>query len=73
MAGPGLIQTLHDLDLVDEWRLLLVPVTVGPGKRLFGEGTLPRAFELAGSRQTGTGAVFLTYRRGGPFRTGSFA
>ena len=45
-GSSNLIQTLLKHDLVDELWLKLFPVTVGPGKRLFGEGTMPAAFEL---------------------------
>jgi hypothetical protein len=53
-------------DLIDELNLLVFPVTLGGGgKRLFGAGTVPTAFELLGSRTTGKGVVISTYRRAG--------
>ena len=45
--GSGdLLQTLVGSDLVDEYRVLVFPVLVGAGKRLFGEGTAPRGLRL---------------------------
>ena len=72
-GSAGLIQTLLEHDLIDEYRLFVFPVTVGGGKRLFGSGTLPATFALKQTRITGSGAVFAAYRRAGPLRTGSFA
>ena len=45
-GSANLIQTLLKNDLVDEFRLKIFPVTLGTGKRLFGEGTLPVSFKL---------------------------
>ncbi len=65
-GSPGLVQTLLQEDLIDELNLLVFPVTLGGGgKRLFGAGTVPTAFELLGSRTTGKGVVISTYRRAG--------
>lgn len=69
--GSGqLLQTLLAHDLVDTLRLWLFPVTVGAGKRLFGEGTLPRSFRLTDSQQSTTGAVLHVYERAGELRYG---
>lgn len=65
-GSSGLAQTLLEAGLVDELNLVLCPVTLGgPGKRLFGAGTVPTAFELARSRVTSKGLVLATYRRAG--------
>lgn len=69
----GLAQTLIEHDLVDEYRLLTFPVILGTGKRLFGSGAVPACLALVTSRTTSTGVVVSVYRRGGPFKTGSFA
>lgn len=64
--GSGnLLQTLLEHDLVDVLRIWRFPVVVGPGKRLFGEGTLPRAFRLLDMQRTDAGAVLHVYERTG--------
>lgn len=72
-ALPHLIQTLLAADLIDEFRLLIYPVVLGTGKRLFGSGATPAAFEVATSTVSPSGVVIATYRRPGDVRTGSFA
>ena len=67
------VQTLIEHDLVDEYRLLTFPVTLGGGKRLFGAGTLPRSLRLVRTGTTGTGVVIGVYRPAGALKTGSFA
>ena len=69
----GLAQTLIAHDLIDEYRLLTFPVTLGRGKRLFGAGTRPGSLALVNSKTTSKGAVISVYRRGGKLDTGSFA
>jgi len=71
-GSAGLIQTLLANDLVDELRLPIVPVTVGEGKRLFGDGTIPRGWRLSSSRATSTGVLIATYQRVGELQTGEF-
>jgi dihydrofolate reductase len=64
--GSGeLVQTLVAHDLVDEFHLLVFPVLIGAGKRLFGQGTIPGALELVDSKTSGTGVVVSTYARTG--------
>lgn len=69
----GLAQTLIENDLVDEYRLLVFPVTLGTGKRLFGSGTVPRTLKLVRSSTTSAGVVVSVYRPAGALKTGSFA
>ena len=57
-----LLQALQAAGLVDEYRLLVFPVVLGTGKRLFGEGTAPTGFTLVDSEVTGTGAVYEVLR-----------
>jgi dihydrofolate reductase len=72
--GSGnMIQTLLKEDLVDELWLKIFPVTLGNGKRLFAEGTMPAAFELTDSKISPSGVIFANYRRSGEVKTGSFA
>lgn len=73
VTGSGdLIQTLIANDLVDEFRLIIHPVLLGSGKRLFGDGTVPTGLELVESRTTSTGSVIQVYRRAGKPEFGSF-
>jgi dihydrofolate reductase len=72
--GSGnLVQTLLKHDLVDELWLKIFPVTLGHGKRLFAEGTIPAAFELVESKVSPKGVIFANYKTKGPVETGSFA
>lgn len=71
--GSGsLIQTLLKHDLVDELWLKTFPVTIGHGKRLFAEGTLPAGFKLQESNASPKGVVVSSYKREGQVETGSF-
>lgn len=73
IQGSGdLVQTLLAHDLIDEFRLMVFPLLLGKGKRLFGQGTLPAALKRVDSRVSGTGVTMGTYRRDGAVRTGSF-
>lgn len=70
--GSGqLVQTLLNNDLVDELWLKTFPVTLGSGKRLFGEGTTAAAFVLTDSLVTPNGVIFANYKRAGAVNTGS--
>ncbi len=66
------LQTLLKNDLVDELRLRIFPVTLGGGKRLFAEGTIPAAFELMDSQALPTGVILANYKRSGDVKTGTF-
>lgn len=68
-----LIQTLLKHDLIDEIDLMVFPLILGKGKRMFGEEAIPAALELAGSKVSTSGVVMSSYRRGGEIKTGSFA
>lgn len=70
--GSGdLAQTLFEHDLVDELWLMTFPVTLGSGKRLFGEGIVPAAFTLTDSLVTPNGVIFANYERAGEVKTGT--
>ncbi|HSX30508.1 MAG TPA: dihydrofolate reductase family protein [Candidatus Saccharimonadales bacterium] len=70
--GSGnLAQTLFKHDLVDELHLMTFPITLGTGKRLFGEGTRPAAFTLLDSLVTPNGVIFANYQRAGEVQTGT--
>ena len=69
--GSGqLLQTLLKRDLVDTLRIWQFPVVLGTGKRLFGEGTIPRGFRLVDTQLSTTGAVLHVYERAGELRYG---
>ena len=70
--GSGeLIQLLLKNDLVDELWLLIHPLTLGTGKKLFDNGTIPAAFTLAESLTTPTGVIIANYKRAGNVKTGT--
>jgi dihydrofolate reductase len=71
-GSSDFLQTLLKADLVDELWLKIYPVTVGPGKRLFGDGAIPAAFAVADSKTSPKGVIVATYKRAGPMETGSF-
>jgi dihydrofolate reductase len=67
-----LVQTLMEHDLVDEYRLMVFPVVLGRGKRLFAEGSPTTTLRLADTRSVGpSGVVVLTYQRAGDADEGS--
>jgi dihydrofolate reductase len=71
--GSGnLIQTLTAHDLVDELWLKIFPVTLGIGKRLFDQGTLPASYTLVESQSSPRGVIIATFKRAGEVKTGSF-
>ena len=71
--GSGnLLQTLIKHDLVDVFWLMIYPVTLGAGKRLFADGTIPAAFKLTESTVTPSGVIVVNYERAGAVTTGSF-
>jgi dihydrofolate reductase len=64
VLGSGeLVQTLIRHDLVDEFGLMINPLVLGTGKRLFREGLAPARFQLVDSKTTTTGVLIATYRR----------
>ncbi|MCW3999860.1 MAG: dihydrofolate reductase family protein [Candidatus Bathyarchaeota archaeon] len=71
-GSSKLIQTLLKNDLVDELCLKIFPITLGAGKRLFAEGTIPAAFKPLECKVSPKGVVVVTYVRGGEIKTGSF-
>jgi dihydrofolate reductase len=72
-GSAGLLQTLIEHDLIDEYRLWTFPVLLGSGKRLFDGGTVPAGLELVDDRTFSSGVVVNRYRRAGNIRFGSFA
>jgi len=71
--GSGnLLQTLIKHDLVDTFWLMIYPVTLGSGKRLFADGTIPAAFQVTEGTVTPGGVIVVSYARAGAVTTGSF-
>jgi len=64
-GSPTLVQGLLDADLVDELRLMVFPVVLGGGKRLFGQTADKKRLRLVDSRAVGDGVLILTYGRYG--------
>jgi dihydrofolate reductase len=70
--GSGeLVQLLLKNDLVDELRLKIHPLTLGKGKKLFDNGTIPAAFTLIESIVTPSGVIIANYKRAGKVKTGT--
>ena len=61
-GSPRLVQTLIEKDLVDEYRLMMFPVVLGSGKRLFGETTDKKRLRLVDSKIVGDGVAILVYQ-----------
>jgi dihydrofolate reductase len=61
--GSGeLVHTLHERDLIDEYRLMIFPIVLGSGKRLFPGGNEKKVLKLVKTRTLGSGVVLLTYQ-----------
>lgn len=71
-GSTDLAQTLIRHDLVDEYRLLVYPVVLGKGKRLFREGNPPAALRLVDTKTTSTGVAWHTYESAGRPQFGEF-
>jgi len=70
--GSGnLLQTLIKHDLVDVFWLMVYPITLGRGKRLFAGGTIPAAFKLTEGIVTPSGVIVANYERAGEITSGS--
>ena len=79
--GPDLViqgsSTLYpqllEAELLDELTLMISPVILGEGKRLFGDGTPPRTLKLTDHRVSDGGNIIATYAPAGPVETGTYA
>ena len=68
--GSGnLLQTLIKHDLVDAFWLMIYPITLGLGKRLFADGAIPAAFTVTESQVTPKGVIIINYERAGAITT----
>ena len=71
-GSADMVRQLLAAGLVDELRLLIYPVVLGRGKRLFGDNAQASAFTLAHSSSTPGGVLITRYLRSGEVRTGTF-
>ncbi len=71
MGSANLLQTLFANDLVDGLELMIIPITLGTGKRLFQDGTIPAAFKVTRSQVSPNGIFIASYERDGDVKTGA--
>jgi dihydrofolate reductase len=71
MGSANMLQTLFKADLVDALELMTIPVTLGTGKRLFQDGTIPAAFKVTSAQVAPKGIICATYERDGDVQSGS--
>jgi dihydrofolate reductase len=70
MGSADMLQTLFKNDLVDGLELMIFPITLGPGKRLFADGTIAASFRMIESQITPNGVIIANYERDGDVRDG---
>ena len=68
-GSSNLLQTLMRHDLVDRFWLMIYPITLGSGKRLFAEGTMPARFQVTDSIVSSEGVIVVSYERAGAVGT----
>jgi dihydrofolate reductase len=71
-GSSELLQTLWKHGLVDEFSVLIFPVVLGKGKRLFGDGSVPVGLKLVKSQAYPTGVIVANYAPAGEVKTGDF-
>jgi dihydrofolate reductase len=70
-GSSTLTPVLLEHELADEVLLLVFPVLLGTGKRIFADGTPPRELVLVSTKATASGVIISTYQPSGPLRTGT--
>jgi dihydrofolate reductase len=70
-GSANMLQTLLRADLVDAFELMIIPVTLGQGKRLFQDGTIPASFKVTASQVAPKGIISATYERDGDVKSGA--
>ena len=68
-GSAHLVQTLMKHDVVDAFWLKIYPLTLGSGKRLFADGTIPAAFKVTESTVSPSGVILVNYERAGAIAT----
>jgi dihydrofolate reductase len=71
MGSADMLQTLFKADLVDGLELMIIPITLGQGKRLFQDGTIPASFKVTNSQVAPKGIIIANYQRDGDVKTGT--
>jgi dihydrofolate reductase len=71
MGSANMLQALFNADLVDVLELMIFPITLGSGKRLFQDGAIPTAFKVTESQVSPNGIISVTYVRDGDVKTGA--
>ena len=71
MGSADMLQTLFKHDLVDRLELMIIPITLGAGKRLLAGGTIPAAFKVSESQISPNGIIIANYERDGEVKTGA--
>jgi dihydrofolate reductase len=71
-GSSDMLQTLWNNSLVDEFSVLIFPVVLGKGKRLFGDGATPAGLKLVKSKTYPTGVIVANYQPDGEVKTGNF-
>ncbi len=70
-GSATLVQLLLEHDLVDEFALLIYPIVLGKGKKLFKDSATPSGFTLAESTVTPSGVIAVSYKKAGKVKTGT--
>ena len=71
MGSANMLQTLFKADLVDRLELMILPITLGQGKRLFQDGTIPASFKVTDGQVSPNGIFIASYERDGDVKTGA--
>jgi len=71
-GSSKLLQMLIKHNLVDQYNVMIFPVVLGHGKRLFGDGAIPAGLRQTSSQTASTGVIMATYEPAGPIRLGTF-
>jgi dihydrofolate reductase len=71
-GSSHLLQTLIKHQLVDQYNVMIFPVVLGKGKRLFGDGAMSSGLRQTSSRTSSTGVIIATYEPAGPIQLGTF-
>jgi dihydrofolate reductase len=70
-GSANMLQTLFKSDLVDALELMILPITLGQGKRLFQDGTVPASFRVTSGQVSPNGVIIGNYERDGDVKTGA--